>query len=78
MSPYSRPIPASSAWSNTTIESSTKGTEEKMRNTLSKIFALMLLVGVAQTLAGCVIEDDHYYHHHHWHDDDDGWHHHRD
>ena len=50
-----------------------------MRKTLSKIFTLIFLVGVAQTLAGCVIEDDHYYHHHHyWHDDDDGWRHHRD
>jgi hypothetical protein len=79
LSPYCRPIPAPSAWPNTTIESSTKGTEEKMRKYASKILALMLLVGVAQTLAGCVIEEDHdrYYHHHYWHDDDDGWHHHR-
>jgi hypothetical protein len=39
-----------------------------MRKHMSKILALMLFIGVAQTLSACVIEDDHY-HHHYWHDD---------
>lgn len=39
-----------------------------MRKYASKILALMLLVGVAQALSACVIEEDHY-HHHYWHDD---------
>jgi len=72
LSPHSRPIPAPSRWSNTTIESSIKGTEDQMRKYASKILALMLLIGVAQTLSACVIEEDHY-HHHYWHEDHDHW-----
>ena len=47
-----------------------------MRNHVAKIFALLMLIGVAQTLSACVIEEDHdHYYHHHWHDhDDDDWH----
>jgi hypothetical protein len=43
-----------------------------MRKHLSKFLALLLLIGVAQTLTGCIVEDDGHYHH--WHDD--GYHHH--
>jgi len=43
-----------------------------MRKYASKILALMLLIGVAQTLSACVIEEDHY-HHHYWHEDHDHW-----
>lgn len=43
-----------------------------MRKHVSKILAFMLLIGVAQSLAACVIEDDHY-HHHYYHEDE--WHH---
>jgi hypothetical protein len=43
-----------------------------MRNHISKIFALLLLIGVAQTLTACVVYDEGP-HYHHWHDD--GWHH---
>ena len=45
-----------------------------MRKHVSKILAILLLIGIAQSLAACVIEDDHYYHHHYWHDHDDDWH----
>lgn len=71
-SPYCRPNAASSGWFNTTIElSSNKGTEDEMRKYVSKVLALLILIGVAQSLAACVIEDDHYdhYHHHYWHED---------
>ncbi|HMA48504.1 MAG TPA: hypothetical protein VKP60_02060 [Magnetospirillaceae bacterium] len=43
-----------------------------MRNHISKILALLLLIGVAQTLTACVVYDDGG-HYHHWHDD---YHHH--
>ena len=47
-----------------------------MRNHLSKILAVLLLIGVAETLSACVVYEGHpYYHHHDW-DDEDGWHHH--
>lgn len=43
-----------------------------MRNHISKILAVLLLIGVAQTLTACVVYDDGG-HYHHWHDD---YHHH--
>ena len=53
------------------ISTSGEGTEVKMRKHASKILAILLLIGVAQSLAACVIEDDH--HGHYWHEDE--WHH---
>jgi len=47
-----------------------------MRNHISKFLALLLLIGVAQTLTACVVYDDGP-RYHHWHDDDDYYHHHR-
>ena len=44
-----------------------------MRSCISRILALLLLIGVAQSLTACVVYDDGP-HYHHWHDDD--WHHH--
>lgn len=55
-----------------TSETERQGTEDKMRKHISKIMAILLLIGVAQTLSACIIEDGGHYHH--WHDD--GWHHH--
>jgi hypothetical protein len=39
-----------------------------MRKHASKIFAILFLIGITQTLAGCVIVDDDHYHRHYWHD----------
>jgi len=44
-----------------------------MRTHISKLLALLLLIGVAQTLTACVVYDEGP-HYHHWHDDD--YHHH--
>jgi hypothetical protein len=43
-----------------------------MRKHASKILAILLLIGVAESLAACVVEDDHY-RGHYWHEDE--WHH---
>ena len=45
-----------------------------MRKHISKILALLLFIGVAQTLTACIVEDGGGGHYHHWHDD--GYHHH--
>jgi hypothetical protein len=44
-----------------------------MRNHISKFLALLLLIGVAQTLTACVFEDDHDRHWHDEHHDDHHW-----
>ena len=44
-----------------------------MRNHISKFLALLLLIGVAQTLSACVVYDDGP-RYHHWHEDE--YHHH--
>jgi hypothetical protein len=44
-----------------------------MRKYIPKFFALLLLIGVANALSACIVEEDGG-HYHHWHDD--GWHHH--
>jgi len=43
-----------------------------MRTHLSKVLALLLLIGVAQTLTACVVYEEGHPHYH-YHDDDD-WH----
>jgi hypothetical protein len=53
-----------------------------MRSVISKILALLMLLGVTANLTACVVYDEgphrHYWHDddHRWHDDDDWRHHH--